>query len=95
MNTEYPAAFRACPSLLFAPNEMPDTEFLYGLEIIDHAHAVFGPVALIKMLEPGAGKVITTSAVLGFSVDYLHTRLYFARDTVLRFQVVVASAAGA
>jgi hypothetical protein len=49
VNTKSLTAFRACPALLLSPDELTHTESLDVLQVLDHAHAVFGPVALIKV----------------------------------------------
>lgn len=49
MNTEHPAALGAGPSCRFAFYEMPYAEVLYMQEVVDHTHAVVGPIALIQV----------------------------------------------
>ena len=95
VNTEYLTAFRAAPPFFFVSNEMPYAEFFNILEIINHAHAILGSIALIQIFQPGARKAVTTGAVLDFSVHYLLTVLDSARDANFSFEAVVASAAGA
>lgn len=63
-------------------------------EIVDHAHAVFGPIARIQMIQPVAGKSVTAEAVPDFALYYLHTGLDSADDTGFRLDAVVAPAAG-
>ena len=46
--------------------------FIYHFEIIDHAHLILGSISLIKLLQPGAGKIITTiGTILIFTLDDL------------------------
>ena len=95
MNTEYPTAFRAAPTLFFILNEMPHAEFSNVFEIADHAHSILGSIPLIQMLQPDTGEAVTTDAVLDFSIHYLLTVLDFAYDASFRFEAVVTSATGA
>jgi hypothetical protein len=95
MNTEYLAAFRADPPFFFGSYEMPYAKISYVLKIGDHAHGVLGFVPLIQMLQPVAGIVITSKAVLDFAVRYLLTVLDFAFYARFRFEAVVAPATGA
>jgi hypothetical protein len=91
MNTEYLTAFGASPPYFFASDEIPYAEFFNFLEIVDHAHAVLGSIALIQIFQSGARKAVT-EAVLGFSVYYLFAVLDSARDANFRFEAVITSA---
>ena len=95
MNANHLTALRAGPPFLFVSNQMSDTRFLYGSEIVEHAHPILIPVAFIQLFEPGAGKVAATAAVFVFPCDELIANLNFAGNAVGRFQVVVTSTTGA
>jgi len=68
---------------------------LYILKIVDHAHAVFGSITLIQVIEPVARKPATAETVPGFTLPYLLTVLDSACDAGFWFDAVVASATGA
>jgi hypothetical protein len=80
MNTNDPATLGTGPSFLFVFDEKPYAELPYAHEILNHAHAILGSIALIQVLQPVAGKAFTTEAVPGFSLPYLLTVLDSARD---------------
>ncbi len=80
MNANHLTALGAGPPLLFISNKVSYATFFYGLEIVDHAHAILGSIALIQMVQPCAWKAFTTEAVLDFLFGYLFTVFYFARD---------------
>jgi hypothetical protein len=92
VNTEELPAFRASPPLFFVSDEMPYAEFSNALEVIDHAHAILGPIPLIQMVQPVAREAITTKAVLDFGVHYLLTVLDSTYDAGFRFEAVITSA---
>ena len=89
MNTEELTAFRAAPPFFFVSDEMPYAEFSNALEVIDHAHAILGPIPLIQMVKPVAREAVTTKAVLDFGVHYLITVLDSTYDAGFRFEAVV------
>jgi hypothetical protein len=91
VNTEHLIAFWAAPPFFFASDEMPYAEFFNVLEIVDHAHAVLGSIALIQIFQSGVRKVVTIEAVLDFSVHHLLTVLDSARDANFRFEAVITS----
>ena len=95
MNAEHLTTFWAAPAFFFASDEMPYAEFFNVLEIVDHAHAVLGSIALIQIFQSGARKAVTIEAVLDFSVHYLLTVFDSARDTNFCFEAVITSATGA
>ena len=95
MNTEELTAFRAAPPFFFVSDEMPYAKISYALKIADHAHAIFGSIPLIQMIQPVARKAVTTKAVLDFGVHYLITVLDSTYDAGFRFEAVVTSATGA
>jgi hypothetical protein len=95
MNTEQPAALRTGPPFPFVFDELPYTELPHILEIVDHTHAILGPVSLIKVIQPGAGKPFTAEAVPDFSLLYLLAVFDFAVYAGFWFVAVVAPAAGA
>ena len=64
VNTKYRAALRTRPSFDLLSRELPDTELLYGLEIVDHAHGVFGSIPLVQVFQCGTRKAFTGVAVL-------------------------------
>jgi hypothetical protein len=42
---------------------MSYAELLYVHEIINHTHAILGSIALIQVIQPVAGKPVTSEAV--------------------------------
>jgi hypothetical protein len=78
MNAEHLTAFWASPPFFFISDELPYAEFSNVIEVINHAHAILGPIPLIQMVQPDARKAATTKAVLGFGVRHLLTALDFA-----------------
>jgi hypothetical protein len=79
MNTEQFAALGTGPSFLFNSQEMSYAEILYVQKVLNHTHAIPGPIALIQLLQPVAGKVVTTEAV---------------HDVILRSLLTVFDSAG-
>ena len=65
------------------------------LKIVDHAHAIFGSIALIQVIEPVARKSVAAETVPDFALPYLLTVLNSACDAGFWFDAVVASATGA
>lgn len=94
MNTDYLTAPGAGPLLFFIVNKVSYPTFSYSPEIVDHAHAILSSIALIQMVQPGAGKAFTTEAVFEFGNHHLLTVLNAAHRAGLRFGTVVTSAAG-
>ena len=80
MNANHLTALGTGPLLLFISNKMSYAKCPYGLEIVDHAHAIIASIALIQMGQPCTGKAVTTEAVLNFPLGYLFAIFYFARD---------------
>jgi hypothetical protein len=75
MNTNDLTAFGTDPPFLFISNKLSYAELPYVLEIVNHTHTILRPIALIQMVQPVAGKVVTTEAVLEFIFRYLFTVL--------------------
>jgi hypothetical protein len=46
----------------------PYAQLLYAREIIDHAHAIFDSISFIQVIQPVAGKSVTTEAVRDFTL---------------------------
>jgi hypothetical protein len=80
MNTNYPPTLGTSPSFLFVFNEKSYADLPYAHEIVNHAHAILGSIALIQVIQPVAREAFTTEAVPGFSLPYLLTVLDSARD---------------
>lgn len=89
------AALWAGPLLLFVSDEASYPIFLNVFEIFDHAHAVFGSVAFIELLEPGAGKLFTADAELRFAALYSFAGFYMTYYACFWFVGIVGPAAGA
>ncbi|MGB5099238.1 MAG: hypothetical protein WBN94_01385 [Methanothrix sp.] len=92
MNAEHLAAFWANPPFFFVSDEMPYPEFSDVLKIVDHAHAVLGPIPLVQMVQPNTREAVTIEAVLDFGIRYLLTVFNSTNDAGFRFEAVVASA---
>jgi hypothetical protein len=95
MNTDELTAPGTGPSFLFVSYELSYAGLLYVHEIVDHAHAILGPIALIQVIQPVAREAVTAEAVPGPALHELFTRLDPARDAGLCFDAVVAPTAGA
>jgi hypothetical protein len=74
---------------------MSYAERLYVHKIINHTHSIPGSITLIQVIQPVAGKPVTTEAVPGVPLTYLITVLDSARDAGFWFVAVVTSATGA
>ncbi len=64
MDADGAAAFWASPSDFFVCSKLPNTKPLDVFEILDHAHVVFGPIPLVHVLHPFAGKAVTLKTKL-------------------------------
>lgn len=84
MNADYLAAPGTCPPFLFASNEMSYAELPYADEIVNHAHTIFGSIALVQVIQPVTRKVATAETVPGFSLPDLLTVFDSARDASRR-----------
>jgi hypothetical protein len=80
MNANYLAALGACPSFLFICNELPNANLPDAIKIVDHAHAILCPVALIQMIHPGARIIVTIETITGFVLFSLLTVFDSARQ---------------
>jgi hypothetical protein len=78
MNTNYFAALWTSPPFNFVSDEMSYAELPDFFEIVDHAHAIFGSIPLIQMVQPCARKAVTSKAILDFCVHDLLTVLDMA-----------------
>ena len=74
---------------------MPNTEPCNVFQIIDHAHAIFGSIPLVQMVQPGAGKTIAAETEFGSGVRHLFAVLDPAQGAGFRFEAAVNPAAGA
>lgn len=95
MNAYQPAAPGTGPPFFFVFDEMSDAELLYMREIVNHAHAVFGPISLIQVVQPVAREAVATETVPCFTMRYFSAVLDPACDAGFRLDAVVAPAAGA
>jgi hypothetical protein len=87
------ATLRASPSDLFVCDELSNSEASNVLQVLEHAHPIFGPVPFIQLFQPGTG-LLTLKAKSPFGVLDDFTVLDFAADTVGGFIGIAASAAG-
>ena len=55
MDAKHLPALRTGPSFLFPIDEIPDSERLYILKILKHAHAVFSSVTFVQAPQPITG----------------------------------------
>jgi hypothetical protein len=95
VNTEDLAAFRAAPLFFFVPDELPYAEVPDVVEIADHAHAIPGSIALIQMVQHGAGKAVAAEAVPDLGVHDLLAVFDSACDAGFGFEAVLPAATGA
>jgi hypothetical protein len=80
MNTEQLTALGTGPPFLLVSDELPYADLPYIHEIINHAHAVLGSVAMIQVIQPFAGKAVTAEAVPDLALFYFRTVFYSAGD---------------
>ena len=80
MNADYLATLGTGPSFLFVSNELSYANLPYTHEIVNHAHAILGSIALIQMAQPVARKAVTGEAVPDTTLDYVLTVLDSAED---------------
>ena len=83
------------PLFLFISNELSYSVFMYVFEIVNHAHTIFGSIALIQVPQPGARKTVAIETEPRFALCYVFTIFNFTGNAVFRFQTVLAPAAGA
>jgi hypothetical protein len=70
MNTDHFSALGAGPPFLLVSDELSYADHLYIHEIVNHAHAILGSVAMIQMFQPVAGKPVTAEAVPDLALFY-------------------------
>jgi hypothetical protein len=75
MDADQLAASGTGPFFLFTPDKASYARSLDVLEILDHAHAIFGSITLVQIAQPGAGESVTRKTVTGSSLCPLHTGL--------------------
>ena len=68
MNANQFAALRTSPFLLLTAGELPYPEFFYHLEVVDHAHSVFGPIPFVELPQPRAGEVGAPTGTVSLSL---------------------------
>ncbi len=86
MHTDHFTTYGTGPFLFFIQNEMPDTRFLYHLEIVDHTHSIFCSVSLVQLYQPGTGIAVTTiRAILDLAAGNLIAISYFTFATIFGF----------
>ena len=90
---DHPARWTG-PALLLGFEEMPYAGLAYALEVFNHAHTVPGSVALIEVVQAGAGEALATEAVLASAFGYSFAGLDSACNAGFRFAGVVTPAAG-
>ena len=76
MAADYPAALRAFPLLFLIFQELFYPEILDIVEVLNHAHVVFFPVALIQLLEMFAWILFTFETIFYTSFSKKGTMLF-------------------
>jgi hypothetical protein len=94
MNAEDPAARGTGPLFFLVSDETSDAEFSYAQEVLDHAHAVFGSVAFVQVIQPVTGECATVAAVPAFTSCDLRAGFDAACDPCSRLAVVIPATAG-
>ena len=92
VNTDHIAAFETGPSFLFVSNEMSYPEFPDILQILEHAHAIFGSIPFIQMAQSGARETVASEAVFALGGRHLLTVLNAAHSGGVRFEMIAAPA---
>ena len=95
MNTNDLTTLGTGPLFFFVSNKLSYTGLLYIVEIVNHTHTILRPIALIQVVQPVAGKAVTTEAILEFIFRYLFTVLDSTRGAGFRFETVFTPASGA
>ena len=90
---EFPA-IGTSPLLLFTAHKRSDARGTDHAQIVDHAHAIFGSIAFVQVIEPGTGKSLATRAVFNCTAYNLLTVFNPTCNAVFRFKPVVTSAPG-
>jgi hypothetical protein len=93
VHAQQSAAFRARPFPVFVLGEPPDAVLLYAHKVLDHAHAVPGPIAEVHSLQAAAGKPFAIEAI-SVAAPALFAVLDRAKGPGLRLAGIVSSAAG-
>ena len=81
VNTDRSAAFGAGPADFFVFEEFFQADFLYILQIFNHAHEIFRSIAFIQTIDFRAGKAIAGKAKGERVFCEGFTGFYFARDS--------------
>jgi hypothetical protein len=92
MNTDCLAALRTGPPYLFVSKKLSYAGLFYIFDIVNHTHAILGFIALIQVVQAGAGETVATGAVPGTAFRSLITGLDSARGAGFRFEIIVTSA---
>lgn len=92
VDTQHTPAFRTDPFLLLVSHETPDAQPLNLVKVLDHAHAVFRPVAFIQPTETFTRVSVTDEAILELPTLRFFTRFDFAGNAILGFEAVVPTA---
>lgn len=83
------------PALLFVRQEFFYSMLTDVFQIINHAHLVFGPVALVQLFNPGTGEGVAFKAVLPLIFFQFGTVFNMAVSAAFLFVDVITSAPGA
>jgi hypothetical protein len=75
MNTNNFTAYGTGPLFFFISNKLSYAGLPYVVEIVNHTHTILRSIALIQVVQPVAGKAVTTEAVLEFIFRNLFTVL--------------------
>ncbi len=95
MNTNDLTALGTGPPFIFISNKLSYAGLPYVVEIFNHTHTILSSIALIQMVQPVAGKAVTTETVLEFIFRYLFTVLDSTHSAGFRFETVFTPAPGA
>jgi hypothetical protein len=66
----------------------------YIAEIFNHTHAVFCPISLVQVLQPGTGVLLTFKTVGQASCFYILAIFYMAPEAGYGLELVIATAPG-
>jgi hypothetical protein len=95
MNTNDLTALGTGPPFFFISNKLSYAVLLDVVEIVNHTHTILRSIAFIQVIQPVAGKIVTTEAVLKFIFRYLLTVLDSTGGAGFRFKGVFTPATGA
>jgi len=92
VHADYLAATGAFPSNIFLFDELSYTGITDIFEVLQHAHAVFGSVSFIQLLQSGAGVDSAGKAIFHFPLLEFIAVSDYTSDAAIRYILIAAPA---